>query len=264
MKKIQTILEFILNDMKTTLKILIKAPTWRLRTQLITKALQNLKGNGENCLSFINEFQNKCNNIKMQINEIISIATNHLQVRRPMQVTSSFTWTIIDTIIKIAQIVVFNDRIISVTNEKSTKDNLTNRDLPNIREILQLSMLFEQQWDKIISLVSIFDLQLKLALDTQINTLIEQIQITNDNLITVSEQEYIIELIKVQLINLYKKLCSSKIMFEIYLHVLEKFIIEKIDEFSLIHSDEQQGEHSIVIDRPSCETNLIRTQLTQY
>jgi hypothetical protein len=60
-------------------------------------------------------------------------------------------------------------------------------------------MLFEQRWNDIVSVVSIVMSQLNLALNTQINKLIDQVQIIDGTLITIaSKQAFVIDLIKVQ------------------------------------------------------------------
>jgi hypothetical protein len=60
-------------------------------------------------------------------------------------------------------------------------------------------MLFEQRWNDIVSVVSIVMSQLNLALNTQINKLIDQVQIIDGTLILLaSKQAFVIDLIKVQ------------------------------------------------------------------
>ncbi|CAF5021668.1 unnamed protein product, partial [Rotaria sp. Silwood1] len=119
MKKIQMNLESMLTYIKTMLNILVKAPTWKLTTQLLTSVLRNLKRNGENCLILINELQNKCDNVTKQINEIIPIVADHLlnanakttefHVRHSIEVVSSFIWTIIGIMTHNLQVIQLNE-----------------------------------------------------------------------------------------------------------------------------------------------------------
>ncbi|CAF0905450.1 unnamed protein product [Rotaria sordida] len=80
MKKIQINLELILIHMKTNLKIIVKAPTWKLKIQLLAEVLHYLKTSGQNCLTFTKELNDKCYRIKKQINQLISTMNSSLSV----------------------------------------------------------------------------------------------------------------------------------------------------------------------------------------
>ncbi|CAF4474120.1 unnamed protein product, partial [Rotaria sp. Silwood2] len=69
MKKVRINLELLLIHTKTNLKIIIKAPTWRLKIQLLKEVLHYLKTNGQNCVTYMKQLKDKYHHIKKQINQ---------------------------------------------------------------------------------------------------------------------------------------------------------------------------------------------------
>ncbi|CAF3735012.1 unnamed protein product [Rotaria socialis] len=272
MKKLHLILESILLDLNTNLKIILKISTWKIKSQLLIKFLKYLKRNGFQCLTFINQLKNKFYYLKKQIRQIISNLRNRLSLenikRNRFMMKNAFKYlspVVIYMFIKIIEIFVLNNKILFVTNEKLNKTNMKFiYPKSEAEKIIEFLLVIEDQTEKIISLFSIIEFDFKLHLYSKIDILIEQIEIIDSNTITILEQKFFMELLKLKLNYIHDKLSIVCIMFSIYIDISDKSIIDKSNNIQSIESDgKQKIENNNLVNQYSIEMNIIRTQITQ-
>ncbi|CAM2709686.1 unnamed protein product [Rotaria socialis] len=131
-------------------------------------------------------------------------------------------------------------------------------------KIIEFLLVIEDQTEKIISLFSIIEFDFKLHLYSKIDILIEQIEIIDSNTITILEQKFFMELLKLKLNYIHDKLSIVCIMFSIYIDISDKSIIDKSNNIQSIESDgKQKIENNNLVNQYSIEMNIIRTQITQ-
>ncbi len=265
MTQIETNLEFNLIHLKATLKVLIKAPTWKLKHQLFRKALHNLKTDGTNCMGLINQIKDKCVDVKKQVKELISTVLERLKVENVKHIRFSertLTHSAISIIIKIVEIVVLGGTMSSPIIRKSVKENLTDNHLTNshyveehdqVMELINYLMLFEQHLDNLILFFSFVTLRFNF-------TLIEQTLLEDSSNMTLTEQVFVIELMKPELSQIYEELCALLIIFRIYLQVSDKFFLQKLDNFLLIQFHENDPQE---ISNWVKQTSSIQMQVKQ-
>ncbi|CAF2243256.1 unnamed protein product [Rotaria magnacalcarata] len=272
MKKLHLILESILLDLNTNLKIILKISTWRIKSQLLIKFLKYLKSNGFHCLTFINQLKKKFYYLKKQIRQIISNLRNRLSLenikRNQFIMKNVFKYlspVVIYMFIKIIEIIVLDNKILFVTNEKLNKTNMKFIYPKNeTEEIIKFLLVIEDQTEKVISLVSIIEFDFKLHFYSKIDILIEQIEIIDSNTITILQQKFFMELLKLKLNSIYDKLSIVCIMFSFYIDISDKFIIDKSNNIQSIESDDKQKiENNNLVKQYSIKMNIIRTQITQ-
>lgn len=274
MKKLQINLDSMLCNIKTILRILFKAPTCEIKSQLLTNIIQNLKTSGRNCTRCIEKLKYECDDIKKRIHQVIPITTNrsHVEhvtstkfgIRYLMEVGFRLMWNNIGFMTKIAEAIILDDGNTSLLSNKMINQSLADTryvDSTNKRrKIVQLSTQFEEQWYKLILLLSTAELEFESNLNSQIDTLIGQIQIINNKTVMISEQVFVIDMLQSQLKEFYQKLCTLLMMVCVCLDLLDVF---PLGEYFESCQYKQETNDDAVNDNSLIKMNRIQTQLMQ-
>lgn len=270
--QIQTNLDFNLIQLKTALKILTKVPTCQFKHQLFRETSHNLKSVGKNCIIMINQIKDKCHAVKKQVKQFISTLIDRLELQnvkyqRTMAQSASFSiQKVISIMIKIAEIVVLGETISSPMINKPIEDNHSIsthyvEEHHQLMELVNYFMFFQIHWDHLILLFSFIALRLNLIINERIDAMIKQISFKDTTNIIYTEQIFVIELIKPELTRIYEELCALCVIFHIYLDVSDKFILNKLDQFYLIHS--HQNNHGN-INNWETQTSFIEMQVKLF
>lgn len=257
MKIIETNLQSAFTDIRTIFNILVESPTWKFKIRCLTKILSDLKRNGENCLNLIDELEKKCDHFKKEINNTRDIIINHMKmisfksneyVSRPiMQFLSSFIVKFFHYIIQVTGTELVNKRLICFSD---TKDNHRYND---IDEVIQLLMQLDEQWNHFISGIIVHKFRLKLLLDEKINTLIDLINVNDTCSIASSEENFVLKMIKTQMIDFYQKFSSIIMILNTFIELSNDLIINQ-------YFSREEHEHYISIDHYIFKKNILQTQ----
>ncbi len=238
--QIQTNLDFNLIHLKTALNMLTKVPTCQLKHQLFRNMSHNLKNVGKNCIIMINQIKDKCHTVKKQIKQFISTLIDRLG----LQNASFSIHKAINIMLKIAEIVFLGETMIN----KPVQDN---SHYVEEHELINYLMLFQIHWNNLILLISSIALRINFTFNEQIDAMIKQTSFKDS-----TEQIFIIELIKPELIKIYDELCALCIIFRIYLDVSDKFF--------LIDSHQNNDEDNRFINNWETQINLIQMQVKLF
>jgi hypothetical protein len=188
----------------------------------------------------INQIKDKCHTVKKQIKQFISTLIDRLG----LQNASFSIHKAINIMLKIAEIVFLGETMIN----KPVQDN---SHYVEEHELINYLMLFQIHWNNLILLISSIALRINFTFNEQIDAMIKQTSFKDS-----TEQIFIIELIKPELIKIYDELCALCIIFRIYLDVSDKFF--------LIDSHQNNDEDNRFINNWETQINLIQMQVKLF
>ena len=193
------------SQIKIGLNILVKGPTWTIKTRLLTTKLQHLNKDGDHCLLLIDHINHRYEEIRNQLHGIFEIGTeSSLFITNPFK--NSLDLSLQNIITKVFQFVIgvcLNRTGSSLTNLDIREWNVNNRPQAKLPKLLQLDQLSRN----VIDFISMIKFHFQLQYHTPLAIINEHIKTTYDLCMNASEEVFVISLMTEQLRYLYDKVC---------------------------------------------------------